>query len=415
MSPLKSRLAAPGALEAAYARALQPYDGPLAAEILMAEAEQATGLSDWGGEALGEEGFRFRFTTLCKAIATEAHLNKLGVSRCHSRLHMMLVSRLRFVAWHGEGGDYRPITDPLIGTGFPRAGTSFLHQVIGQDPDLLTATGAQAALPIPPPAAIADEAERNALMMKLFAAQGFDSPAANAVHPFEADTPEECVNMQEAACGTHLQAFWNVPSYLAAAIPTVPDLYAWQQAIMQVLGEGRPGLRWALKTPDHMRNWEIMRRFYPDGQVFLNHRDPGKVIASICSLYVTFQSLNSDGAVDPKLIGPPTLAGLTATMDKVTAWREAHPEFKVVDVHYKTMVADPIAEVERVYAEFGLTLTPKARQKMTDFLKVHRHGGHGASRAHAYRLADFGLDEKIIEDVCGSYIDRFGVQREARV
>jgi hypothetical protein len=170
-----------------------------------------------------------------------------------------------------------------------------------------------------------------------------------------------------------------------------------------------------LKTSDHMRNWEIMRRFYPDAQVFLNHRDPGKVIASICSLYVTFQSLNSDGAVDPKLIGPPTLAGLMATINKVNAWREAHPEFNVVDVHYKAMVADPIAEVERVYAAFGLTLTPTARQRMTDFLKVHRHGGHGQSKAHAYRLADFGLDEKIIEDVCGAYIDRFGVAREERV
>jgi hypothetical protein len=414
MSSLRSQLAAPGALGNVYARALRPYDGPLTAKALMAEAEAATGLSDWGGEALGEPGFRFRFETICEAIAAEAHLNALGVSRAHSRFHMMLCSRLRVVGWAKSGPLGPPIRDPLIGTGFPRAGTSFFHQVIGQDPDNLSANAAQAAIPIPPPAFIADETERLTLMAKLFVAQGLDSPDANAIHPFETDAPEECVNMQEAACATHFQAFYNVPSFLAAALPTVPDLYAWQQTVMQVLQEGRTFARWALKTPDHMGNWETMVRTYPGARVFINHRDPGKVIASICSLYVTFQSLNSDGAVDPKLMGRPTLERLVAVMDKVTAWREAHPEFPVVDVHYKRMTADPIAEVERVYAAFGMTLSAKAREKMSDFLKVHRHGGHGQSRAHRYSLAEFGLDEAAIEAVCGEYMDKFGVVREER-
>jgi hypothetical protein len=414
MSSMRSKLAASGSLEAVYANSLKPYDGPLTAKALMAEAEASTGLSDWGGEALGEPGFRFRFEKICEAIAAESHLNTLGVSRCHSRFHMMLCSRLRVVAWTKSGERGPPIRDPLIGTGFPRAGTSFFHQVIGQDPDNLSANAAEAAIPIPPPAFIADETERLTLMQKLFDAQGFDSPAANAIHPFETDAPEECVNMQETAVGTAYQAFYNVPSFLAAAQPTIPDLYAWQQAVMQALQEGRTFARWALKTPDHIGNWETMVRTYPGARVFINHRDPGKVIASICSLYVTFQSLNSDGAVDPKVLGRPSLERLAAVMDKVTAWRAARPEFPVVDVHYKTMIADPIAEAERVYAAFGLTLSAKARDRMASFLKTHRHGGHGQAKAHDYKLADFGLTEADIEAVCGRYLDQFGVAREER-
>ena len=85
-----------------------------------------------------------------------------------------------------------------------------------------------------------------------------------------------------------------------------------------------------------------------------------------------------------------------------------------MDVHYKELIADPIAQVERVYHTFGLTLSAKARERMADFLKRNRHGQAAAGVAHRYRLADFGLTEAMVEAVCGRYIDTFGVVREPR-
>jgi hypothetical protein len=249
-------------------------------------------------------------------------------------------------------------------------------------------------------------------MDRLLDFQGLYQPEVDAVHPFAPDAPDEDNAVQESACGTPFQAFFDVPSYMGAVVADIDDLFDWQKTMMQVLQSNRPGERWVLKTPEHMHHWDALHRAFPDGRVFLNHRDPGKVIASIASLFVTFRSLNSDALPDPKYLGPPMLERLTATMDKVAAWRAAHPEVKVVDVHYKTLVADPIAEAERVYAEFGLTLTAKAKQRMSDFLKVNRHG-HGAA-PHRYALADFGLTEAAIEAVCGRYIDQFGVVREKR-
>ena len=84
----------------------------------------------------------------------------------------------------------------------------------------------------------------------------------------------------------------------------------------------------------------------------------------------------------------------------------------VVDVHYLDLIADPIGTAERVYAAFGLVLGAKVKQRMADFIKVNRHGQAVQGVRHRYDLADFGLTEAMIEDVCGSYLDKYGVVRE---
>ncbi len=73
------------------------------------------------------------------------------------------------------------------------------------------------------------------------------------------------------------------------------------------------------------------------------------------------------------------------------------------------MIADPIAEAERVYAEFGLHLTAKAKNAMPDYLKIDRPG---QGPEQSYTLADYGLDERVIEEYLGKYLDDYRVTRE---
>ena len=398
-------------LDALYGRALKPYDGPLSPEVLIAEAEQATGLSDWGGERWGEARFRGRLQALCTALENESFLTPVGRSRAHGRLHVALCSRLRMNAWRRGWQGEAPVKAPLVGTGFPRAGTSFLHQLLAQDPENLSCSTAEAAIPTPPPGDAAFDAARNAFVQRILEFQGLDAPEVEAVHPFDPDQPDECLALQESGIGSLYQAFFNVPSFMARVVGEMGDLFAWEVGMMQILQSSQSKTRWVLKTPEHMNNWETMIKVFPDARIFLNHRDPAKVIPSICSLFLTFCGLNSNVRVDPKLVGPATCARMAATMDRVTAWRRANPAVKVVDVHYRTLVADPVAEAERVYGEFGLELSGNARDRMASFLKVNRHG---QGPKHAYSLEDFGLDAAQLETHFGRYIDEFGIAREAR-
>jgi hypothetical protein len=118
-------------------------------------------------------------------------------------------------------------------------------------------------------------------------------------------------------------------------------------------------------------------------------------------------------ATDPKLLGPPLLARLAATMDQVAAWRAAPRtrRSRSSTCTTRTWSPTPSAKPSASMRPFGLELGAEARERMARFLDVNRHG---QGPAHRYGLADFGLDEAAIEATCGRYIDHYGVAREAR-
>jgi hypothetical protein len=396
-------------LEARYAPCLQPYDKRFAPGALMAEAEAGMGLSDWGGALFPEAGFRHRLGLLCKSFETEANLSAVGRSRAHSRVYFNLCGRLGVVNWHKRNPGQAPITDPLIGTGLARTGTSFFHQLLSQDPENLTAPMGECNIPTPPPGDAAFDAARFELMGRIQDFLGIRSPEIEAVHPFQPENAAECLALQASAIGNEYSAFWSLPSFIAQCNADMPELLQWEIAVMQVLQCGKRGSRWLLKTPQHLGHWESMVQAFPRARVFINHRDPAKVVPSLCSLFTTFSKLNNEISVDPRLVAKGMCARLAENMAQVSAWRTAHPDFPVVDIHYKTMVADPIGEAERVYDAFGLSLSAQARDRMESFVKVNRHA-HGPK--HSYALEDFGLTEADIETALGGYLDKFGVVRE---
>jgi len=397
---------------APYQAALEPFAGELAAVPLMAAAQAATGLSDWGGERWGEAAFRERFAQVCQGLDRESGLDARGRGRVRSRLHVMLCTRLRQVAWRASRAEGAAIVRPMIGTGLGRTGTTFLHTLLAQDPANLSATAAQAAMPVPPPAAdSAAEAERTAFYQRVLDFQGFTAPDVTEIHPYAASMPEECVFLQEASCATMYGAFFNTPGFGEIAEAGAPDAYAWQIGMMQTLQEGRTFDRWLLKAPGHLKTWNSMIGAFPDARIFINHRDPGKVMASVASLVRKLQSLCLEREVDPRTVGPPMIKMWAKILKDVTEWRAAHPEVPVIDVHYAQLIADPIGQAERVYDAFGLELRPEGRARMESFLKTDRHGKGPARR---YSLADYGLDEAMIEETFGDYIDHYGIAREKR-
>jgi hypothetical protein len=185
--------------------------------------------------------------------------------------------------------------------------------------------------------------------------------------------------------------------------------------MMQSLqGEAEPGAaggRWLLKAPSHIVQIEALFATFPDARVFINHRDPGKVIPSVASLYMKLYSLCSDSSVDPKALGPRLVANWTGILARLDAWRDANPQVRIVDVHYVELIADPMAAARSLYQAFGLEMTDAAHLAMTAHLAVDHHGKGPARR---YGLADFGLDEAQIEAAFGGYIERYGVTREVR-
>lgn len=400
------------ALETPYRLALEPFTGAFSAQTMLGAAEAATGLGDWGGRRWDEERFRHDFTILCQDLEETAHLTPAGRSRARSRLHTILVSRLRYIAARqaARGVDAERIVAPLIGMGMPRAGTTFLHALLAQDPANRAPRSFEAAIPVPLDGADGDI--RCQLFQQILAFQGLLDPAVTSIHPHGSDMPDECIFLQEPDCNSLWGVYWNVPGFAQAIAGKQVSAFKWQLGVMQYLQATGPEGRWTLKAPGHIFAWDELRMTFPDALIYVNHRDPARVIPSIASLLMVLRHTFSDAAIDPVALGRGQLAAWSAGMNRYTDWRGGEGrDARVADIHFTDLIARPVETVRQLYDRFGLRFTPQFRERMLRHLEIDHHG-KGASRSYA--LGDYGIDEAMIERAFGGYIDQFAIQREKR-
>lgn len=390
---------------AAYRAGMAGWERPLAADALIEQAQALTGLSDWGGNRWEEDRFRHDFALLCKAIEDTGDLSPKGRSRSFTRLLTILVSRLRYLDARScsPGVDHQRIIAPLIGTGMPRAGTTFLHGLIAQDPDMRVARAFEAAIPVP---LLQDGRDRRAeVYEELIAWQGMTDPAMRAIHPFGANLPEECLFLQEGACTGFFGGLWNVPEFMAATAEKTALAYRWQIGVMQYLQAQGDHRRWALKTPAHIMAWDELYLAFPDALVYVNHRDPAKIVPSMASLLAALRRLFSDQQMDLAAIGREQLAIWAQTMNGYAAWRSGPGrDAQVVDVVFADLTADPIATVTRLYDAFGLHFSACAREAMERHLEVDSHG-KGPERK--YSLEQFAMSDADIAAAFAPYLKQF--------
>ena len=79
---------------------------------------------------------------------------------------------------------------------------------------------------------------------------------------------------------------------------------------------------------------------------------------------------------------------------------------RLVHVQYRSLVADPVGTVARIYDAFGLELTREAHAAMAAKVARAPNGGYGANR---YRPEEFGIDPERERERASVYAERFGV------
>jgi hypothetical protein len=139
------------------------------------------------------------------------------------------------------------------------------------------------------------------------------------------------------------------------------------------------------------------------------HRDPMKTVPSSASLSVTSRPDSLSTADFDGYFGPLWVDVLGTMVDRLVEFRDRNSDDGFVDVHYRDLVRDPVATVDRIYGHFGESLSDEAETAMHDHLASHPKGRHGA---HTYTLDDFGLDEQVVRDRFAPYVERFGIEEE---
>jgi hypothetical protein len=381
---------------------------------LLAAATRRTGLADFGPDTF-REGLR----SLIDSLESEAALSTLGRFIARTEIVMFLENRLRLQDWrrrHPEIAEVR-IERPVFIIGMPRTGTSILHEIIAQDPNVRVPMTWEVDRPFPPPeaASYTTDARIREVQRNLDRSESL-IPDFKRMHPMGAELPQECVRMTAIEFASMIfHTTYRVPSY-ARWLHDRADLapvYASHRRFLQQLGWRCARERWVLKSPGHLWAIEDLMREYPDACLVQTHRDPLKITASLTSLVSVLRTMASE-RVDRLEIAHEWSEHVRTGLEKSVEARKRGvvPSAQVIDVQFRDFMKDQIGTIRTIYQRFGMRLTPEAESRMRAFIADNPDDKHGK---HAYRFADTGLELDQERARSEPYQDFFGVPSEQSV
>jgi hypothetical protein len=363
-------------------------------------ARAATGLDDFGS-AYYREGLE----RTVAALNTEADLNDLGRVMQHATISNALIQRLKIIETykqHPEIGD-EVVDGPIVVLGLPRTGTTALGQLVSADPQLRSLRTWESQAPTPPPEAetqhndprIAQAADGIAMIDQMF-------PEFRTMNSFDAESATECQDLMGMSFRTfHFDGVVRVPGYVEWLLQSdMRETYTFHRDVLKLLQwHCKPSL-WHLRTPVHMFAIESFVEAYPNAKFLWSHRDPAKVLGSVCSLIAYVRSWSSDHR-DPEELGAEQLAWWAEGMGRAMDFRKKFGDDRFVDVSFADLQTNPINTIARSYEKLGLTFTDAARARVQEWADGHKPGQHGT---HTYELGDYGLTPEKVHDAFGDYM-----------
>ncbi|MDT7043927.1 sulfotransferase [Candidatus Nitronereus thalassa] len=382
---------------------LVPFDS----KSFMAQASKKTKLQDFG-----DSSFLEPLNILLEACEKEARLSMVGRLAVKGETIRLLGNRLILTQDRKTYPEIsqEPITSPIFIVGLPRTGSTFLHNLLAQDPGLRAPRMWETMFPSPPPGH-PDSQTESPIRQTDQLLKGFYlvAPKFKIVHPMTAQDPTECVTiMSHSFMSAQFQSTYHIPSYQKwLESGNLRPTYVDHRQFLQQLQWGSQPRQWILKAPAHILSLESLLAVYPDAKIVQTHRSPHAVLGSVSSLDVILRQAFSR-SVDPQAIGQEALTQWANAVQRAMNVRDAvsTQRHQFYDVLYNALEQHPIRTIEQMYQHFGLTLTNTAKSNMQNYLLRHPNHKNGT---HRYTLSQFGLTQETIFSHFKPYILRYNL------
>ena len=381
----------------------------LTPESLFAEAKRATRLDP---TPFGDSNLIEALTALTSSLKEEASLSPFGRLAAGWDLKRMLSTFLMFADAEREDRTIltRPLARPIFISGLPRSGTTFLHGLLAADPANRAPRIWEAIYPYPKHRAAEFGAGRRKVQLQLGIFNRL-SPGIRSLHPIAADAPEECIEFtSQVFRSPRFNDLYRAPSYRAWLDASGYDEgYRFLARFLRHLqGPAETPRRWVLKSPEHVFSFDALATVFPDAMLVLVHRDPGHVLVSAARLTELLRAPFTT-TIDRREIGRSGADYWQTGMQRMIAIAD-DPAFPLrpylAHVTYRSLVADPVGTIARIYGAFGLELSREAREAMAAKVARAPNGGYGAN---CYRPEEFGIDPERERERASVYTERFGV------
>lgn len=387
------------------------FHQPLRPQALIALAQRRTGATDFG-----DWDFQEPLAVLLKAYEEESRLTAFGRLAVRWDMVRFLSNLLTLRAEEQNDPTIldEQIRQPIFVLGLPRSGTTFLHNLLAQDPANLAPRAWEAIYPYPftghaPP----KPDPRPRMVARQFAGFLRIAPELPSLHPLEADAAQECIEITgQVMRSLRFDTTHYVPTYeqwLDRAGHR--EAYRFHKRFLQHLQHQNRDGRWVLKSPDHIFALDALNEVYPDARFVLVHRDPLEVLSSVARLTEILREPFTR-RVDRLQIGRQVSnrwAQGARLLIEASAQLRASAE-RIVQVRYRGLVGDPLATVKTIYSHFGLILSLQAEKQVRRFITRRPKGGYGQN---AYHLEDYGLNPEAERRRYRDYMSYFRIGSEA--
>jgi hypothetical protein len=375
-------------------------------QSLSSIAIRRSALKDWG-----DRNFVLPFNILLKSINEDAKLDFFGRHMVREMFTNDLINRLRIFSVVQQNTDIVkiPISRPIFVIGFPRTGTTLLHNLLALDQE----SRSPKMWEVLNPASSLDKNNRQSSTLigeaEKFVKAAYNlAPQLPAIHALSAIGPDECLKLIENTfISPHFLLFFNVPTYwdwlLKRKQEEFIEVYKYHRKQLQILNWYESGERWILKTPIHMFFLEALLGVYPDACIIHLHRDPHIAIPSFCSLAAANRRIFT-GQQNFQQLGKLGIEIFKEMSNRAINARNSADQSQFYDVSYSKLVTNTSDTVHEIYEYFGLDYRHKLDKKIEKWLSENPQNKHGS---HNYSLDQFGLSSEDINQAVKFYVERF--------
>ena len=366
-------------------------------EILNA-ARTETGLPDPDSDSW-REGLEILLRDHAKADT----LTERGRQMIKGRYVTLLANRMRTDDFMRRNPSVAtaPVKRPVFILGLVRTGTTMASYLMGADPanrSLLRWEANHVAPPAAPGATKTDprclaEKAKDEIMIK-------SNPKGVAQHFEAGDGPTECVHLMA-------QDFRSMMLGVLSTTPTYHDwilfcdlttAFAHRKRVLQVLQSTNPG-RWVLKMPSDSLFIRRLFQAFPDAKVIWTHRDPYAALASSMSMRGNSRLIFNKDMDVPYMRDRFPLQLSLHTRRPLELARERPND--IYNLYYDDLIADPLAQMKKVYAWLGDEWTDATETGMRGWLKENPQNRFGT---HKYSLAEWGFTKQDLEPYFADYL-----------
>lgn len=268
------------------------------------------------------------------------------------------------------------VQPPIIVVGHWRSGTTYLHELLSQDPRLGFVSGQQAFHP----STCVLGGQTAARMAERLAPPNrpLDNMAAGPRHPQEEEFAVAALTHASfyhaiAFRRRELELFDRFGSFETATASDVESFAAAWNAVLRKATLLSDGKRLVLKNPVAMARMPLLRRLAPGARFIHIHRHPYEVLPSAVHAARVSNDIWGLQKLDDDEIRRGVVALYQRAVGTYLRDRLTLADKEIVDVAFDDLLTDPHGQLERIYETLGLGPYEPAREYVEQHVASQRN------------------------------------------